>query len=69
MIFRNRVSCGNTVKHIEFIQCFRVSVFSPNRGRLTRCILSVFPCFKCFPLKGAAGGELATSPFGDGRCV
>ena len=69
MIFKKRVSYRNMEKHSDFIQCFGVSVFPLNRGRITRCILSVFPCFKCFPLKGVAGGELATSPFGDGRCV
>lgn len=69
MIFDGHVSCGNMVKHFDFIQCFRVSVSSRNTGWLTHCFFTVFPCFKCFPLKGTADAEHAASPFGVGRCV
>lgn len=69
MIFDGRVSCGNMKKHFDFIQCFYVSVSSRNMGWLRHCFFIVFPCFKCFPLKGTADAEHVTSPFGVGRCV
>lgn len=71
MIFKDRVSFRNTVKHTDFLQCFSVSVSVRNTPRVTHCFFTVFQCFKCFPLKGAANTKHAVSglPLGDGRRV
>lgn len=71
MILENCVSRRNTVKHTDFIQCFGVSVSLRNTPCIRHCFSTVFQCFKCFPLKGAANTKHAVSglPLGDGRRV
>jgi hypothetical protein len=47
-----RVSAGNTEKHIDFIECFRLFRTSGNTPSSSHCFISVFPCFSCFSPKG-----------------